>query len=47
MNIYTYLHEFTEYKEGNLFWKKCPRQGVSIDSKVGKTIKIIKDIRWQ
>jgi len=36
MDIYNYLHEFTYYKEGKLYWLKCPRQGVSKDSLVGK-----------
>jgi hypothetical protein len=35
-NIYKYLKEYTYYKEGNLYWKKSPRRGVSVDSLVGK-----------
>lgn len=36
LNIYNYLHEYTYYKDGNLYWKKSPRRGVSKDSIVGK-----------
>jgi hypothetical protein len=36
MDIYNYLHEYTYYKEGRLYWLKPPRQGVSKDSLVGK-----------
>lgn len=36
MEIYKYLKEFTYYKDGQLFWLKCPRQGVSKDTLVGK-----------
>ena len=36
MDIYKYLHEFTYYKEGGLYWLKCPRQGVPKDSIAGK-----------